>query len=474
MTNAEPQPTADAPAVAAAAGWRNAVNISFFSDLLQSIADRGRSMIMSGRGGTAKDLAGLCGDLLSSRGEASGVALAREILDRYDALDDAAKATFLRELVQRFGAEPAALEKAIAAYREKPDHRTLLDLHKAAEPRRQELIRRLNLSPGGTLRLVRMREELFRHQADMPELEALDADFQHLFSSWFNRGFLVLRPIDWSTPANILEKIIRYEAVHAIESWDDLRRRLQPADRRCFAFFHPQIVDEPLIFVEVALTAEIPAGIGPLLAEDRSVIDPRQATTAVFYSISNCQEGLRGISFGNFLIKQVVEELARQLPALKNFVTLSPAPTFASWLARERRNEASQALTDEDKGVLDALDAQGWTQDAQRLPAVRRVLMEAAAYYYLRAKTPGGRPVDPVARFHLGNGARLERLNWLGDVSAKGLKQAHGLMVNYLYDLDDIEKNHEAFVNKGRVAAASGVRNALRSDLPSREVVPLQ
>ena len=470
MTSTEPSVTDTPVAGESAAGWRQAVNISFFSDLLQTIADRGRSIIMSGRSGGAKDLAGLCADLLSSRGEASGVALAREILDRYDALPGAGKAGFLRELVVRFGAEPARLEQAIAAYRDNPDHKTLLDLHKAAEPRRQELIRRLNLSPGGTLRLVRMREELFKHQSEIPELEALDADFQHLFSSWFNRGFLVLRPIDWSTPANILEKIIRYEAVHAIESWDDLRRRLQPADRRCFAFFHPQIVDEPLIFVEVALTAEIPAGIGPLLAEDRAVIDPRQATTAVFYSISNCQEGLRGISFGNFLIKQVVEELARQVPSLKCFVTLSPAPGFAGWLARERRKEDSPVLSEEDKGVLDALDQEGWTHDAVRLPAVKRVLMEAAAYYYLRAKTPGGRPVDPVARFHLGNGARLERLNWLGDTSLKGLKQAHGLMVNYLYDLDDIEKNHEAFVNKGRVAAASSVRGALRADLPSRDV----
>ena len=465
---------ATAAAVATATGWRQAVNISFFSDLLQSIADRGRSMIMSGRPGGAKDLAGLCAELLSSRGEASGVALAREILDRYDALPEAGRAAFLHELVVRFDAEPEQLEAAIAAYRAAPDHRTLLELHKAAEPRRQELIRRLNLSPGGTLRLVRLREELFRHQAAMPELEALDADFQHLFSSWFNRGFLVLRPIDWSTPANILEKIIRYEAVHAIESWDDLRRRLQPADRRCFAFFHPQIVDEPLIFVEVALTAEIPGGIGGLLAEDRQIIEPRQATTAVFYSISNCQEGLRGISFGNFLIKQVVEELARQIPTLKTFVTLSPAPGFAPWLARERRNEASAALTDEDKGVLEALDHDGWTHDAVRLPALRRVLTEAAAYYYLRAKTGSGRPVDPVARFHLGNGARLERLNGLGDTSPKGLRQAHGLMVNYLYDLDDIEKNHEAFVNKGRVAASSSVRNAIRSDLPSRDVTPLQ
>jgi malonyl-CoA decarboxylase len=470
MTDAEPQPTADAPAVAAAAGWRNAVNISFFCDLLQSIADRGRSMIMSGRGGTAKDLAGLCGDLLSSRGEASGVALAREILDRYDALDDAAKAAFLRELVQRFGAEPTALEKAIAAYREKPDHRTLLDLHKAAEPRRQELIRRLNLSPGGTLRLVRMREELFRHQADMPELEALDADFQHLFSSWFNRGFLVLRPIDWSTPANILEKIIRYEAVHAIESWDDLRRRLQPADRRCFAFFHPQIVDEPLIFVEVALTAEIPAGIGPLLAEDRSVIDPRQATTAVFYSISNCQEGLRGISFGNFLIKQVVEELKAELPQLTRFATLSPVPGFRRWLDRQLASPPESGLFRPEEAAafggadpaegFKAVTAGPWWEDEPRREALRAPLLRLAATYLTRPNSGMGN-IDPVARFHLGNGARLERINWLGNTAARGMRESYGVMVNYLYDRDAIEANHEAFVHSGQVVRSAAVDGLL-------------
>ena len=458
--------------------------MSFFGDLMQTIADRGRAIIASRPGGSTRDLPTLCRDLLSSRGEASGVALAQEILDRCDALPPAMRRRFLVDLVTGFGAEPQRLEQAIAAYQKHPDHATLLDLHKAAEPARQEVIRRLNLSPGGTLRLVRLREELFRHQVDAPELAALDADFQHLFSSWFNRGFLVLRPIDWSTPANILEKIIRYEAVHAIESWDDLRRRLEPPDRRCFAFFHPQIVDEPLIFVEVALTREIPGSIASLLAPDRPVVEPSQATTAVFYSISNCQEGLRGISFGNFLIKQVVEELARSAPALKTFVTLSPAPGFAVWLAGERRaqsvpaeagtSEAGRrpAVTADDAKVLAALDSPGWHLNAGVSEALRKVLVPLAAHYYLRARTPGGRPVDPVARFHLGNGARLERINWLGDVSTKGLAQGHGLMVNYLYDLDHIERNHEAFANKGQVAASSSVRALLRAEPTSRERQP--
>jgi malonyl-CoA decarboxylase len=446
---------------------------SFFSELLQTIADRGRAIVAIGRPGKGGgDILALCDALLSSRGEASGVALAREILDRYAALDSAGRLAVLRAFVTRFGADQAALARAIDAYRADPDDRTLMALHKASEPRRQELIRRLNLSPGGTLRLVRMREELIRHLGEAPDLEVLDADFQHLFSSWFNRGFLVLRPIDWQTPANILEKIIRYEAVHAIESWDDLRLRLEPPDRLCFAFFHPQVVDEPLIFVEVALTAGIPETIGGLLAPDRAVLQPAQATTAVFYSISNCQTGLRGISFGNFLIKQVVEELHRLVPSLKTFVTLSPVPGFASWLRQQREAEKPAFLAKEDIGALATLDEEDWSRDPAKAAGLRRAMLSAAAAYFLKAKTPDGRPVDPVARFHLGNGARLERINWLGDTSPKAMRQAHGLMVNYLYDLDDIERNHEAFVNKGQIAASGAVKGALRSGLPG-EALPV-
>jgi len=443
-------------------------NTSFFGDLLVSITDRGRALL--GHTASAEkeparvDLAGLCEALLSGRGEASGVALANEILARWRHLDSDRRRQFFVALAERFGPDRARLERAIEAYRATPDARTILELHKAAEPRRQEVIRRLNLAPCGTEALVRMREELFRHLGSHPDLEALDADFVHLFASWFNRGFLVLRRIDWTTPANILEKIIRYEAVHTIRDWDDLRRRLQPTDRRCFAFFHPQLVDEPLIFVQVALATEIPAAIGTLLAEDRTPIAADTATTAVFYSISNCQEGLRGVSFGNFLIKQVVEDLKRELPNLSTFVTLSPVPGFAAWLAGERRSETTAVLTEQDKAVLAQLDEPDWTQDPGKREAVRGVLLAAAAWYLLKAKTPSGKPVDPVARFHLGNGAQLERLNFLGDLSARGLRQAHGLMVNYLYKLDDIETNHERLAGRGEVVAAGGVHKLLRRD----------
>ena len=439
--------------------------MSFLSDLMHSITERGRSLVeqapwLSGRRDQPLDV--LCNALLSNRGEASGVALASTILDRYEALSSEGKLHFMLMLVDKFGADMAAVDLAIANYQAKPTHAHLLDLHQAAEPRRQELIRRLNLSPMGTQRLVRMREDLFQHEEAHSELAALDADFRHLFSSWFNRGFLVLRPIDWKTPANILEKIIRYEAVHAIRNWDDLRSRLEPADRRCFAFFHPQIVDDPLIFVEVALTVDIATSIDDVLAEKRVQLSPAKANTAVFYSISNCQEGLRGISFGHFLIKQVVEELQRLGLGLKTFVTLSPMPQFAKWVKRERANPDSEYLNSETRHLLDGLDSPDWHKDAALCESLKPIMLGLAAAYVLLARGPGRRMIDPVARFHLGNGARFERLNWAADLSPKGLQQSYGIMVNYLYDLPSIEENHEAFRNNGAIASSSDVRQWLR------------
>jgi len=445
---------------------------TFFGDLLASIADRGRSILRLRRGsqraGSESDLAHLSEALLSGRGEASGVALASAVLGGYEALGHEARLAFLHRLVDEFGCDHARLAQAIEAYRSDPNAKAVLDVHFAAEPRRQELIRRLNLAPGGTAALVRMREELLGALPEHRDLDGLDSDFVHLFSSWFNPGFLVLRPIDWSTPANILEKIIRYEAVHEIGTFEDLRDRLEPPDRRCFAFFHPQLVDEPLIFVEVALTASIPGAIGELLAEDRLPIASEEATTAVFYSISNCQEGLRGISFGNFLIKQVVEKLKRDLPRLSTFVTLSPAPGFARWLAAARKVEDGSMLSPESRAALSALDQPDWPTTDFPAETLREALLAAAAHYYLEAKSPSGRPLDPVARFHLGNGARLERLNWPGDMSERGRREAHGLMVNYLYKLDDIETNHEAFAARNEVVASGQVRRRLRKPANGR------
>lgn len=443
------------------------MNTSFFGELLQTISDRGRALLSRDKRGQdplrSESLIELCEDLLSGRGEASGVALAREILTRYAELRTGPRVAFFEALAQRFGTDAERLDRAIAAWKERPGDATAREVHAASEPRRQELFRRLNLAPGGTVALVRMREQLMNALDHRDDLAAVDDDFVHLFSSWFNRGFLVLRRIDWSTPAIVLEKIIRYEAVHAIHDWDDLRRRIDPPDRRCYAFFHPALVDDPLIFVEVAFTRDIPGAIAPILAPDRERTELDRARTAVFYSISNCQRGLAGVSFGNFLIKQVVEEIGRDLPKLNTFVTLSPVTHFASWLAAERAAENSAALSATDKEVLAALDTPDWWRNEATAEAVREPLMRAAAWYFLRAKNKRGAPLDAVARFHLGNGARLERLNWPGDMSERAIKQAQGLMVNYLYDLDDIEKNHEAYAESRTVVASSAVQRHLRT-----------
>jgi len=450
------------------------MNGAFFGDLLQSISDRGRKLLTRRTNAVTRsaDFVVLCEDLLSGRGEASGVALAREILNRYAALTIGPRTAFFEALARQFGPDRARMERAIAAWQADPSDATAAEVHQAAEPRRQELFRRLNLAPGGTAALVRMREHLLDAMAHRSDLAVVDADFVHLFSSWFNRGFLVLRDIDWSTPANILEKIIRHEAVHKIRSWDDLRRRIDPDDRCCFAFFHPALNDEPLIFVEVALTSGIPGAIEPILAADRETLDANGVDTAVFYSISNCQRGLSGVSFGNFLIKQVVEEISRDNSRLKTFVTLSPVPGFASWLKRERQSGLLRALTEEDRETLSALDTEGWWQNEATRDALEEPLKRAAAWYFLHARNARGLPADPVARFHLGNGARLERINYLADLSENGLHQSYGIMVNYLYDLDDIEKNHEAYAESRIVVAANPVKKLARPG-PTGDLIPL-
>jgi malonyl-CoA decarboxylase len=437
---------------------------AFFADLLTSISERGRSLLRRAGSSDARedasDLIELCEALLSVRGEASGTAMAREVLDRYRHLDEAGRLSFFATLAKAYGPDREKLAQAIEAWRAQVNGDDAGGLHFASEPRRQELFRRLNRAPGGTSALVAMRADLLAAMNGHKDLAALDRDVAHLLTSWFNRGFLVLRKIDWSTPANILEQIIRYEAVHEIRDWNDLRRRIDPADRRCYAFFHPALVDEPLIFVEVALTESIPAAIAPLLAEDRQGVAVERARTAVFYSISNTQRGLGGISFGSFLIKQVVEELRRELPKLENFVTLSPVPGFMQWL----KQAPDVPVPDEDRALLAELDRPDWFKNAELAAQLRSILEPLAAYYFLKARTAKGRLIDSVARFHLGNGARLERIDWLGDLSPKGLRESAGLMVNYLYRLDDIEKNHEAYANQGEIAASSAVKKLLRNE----------
>ncbi|WP_412074041.1 malonyl-CoA decarboxylase [Tritonibacter mobilis] len=405
--------------------------MSILAELLSTVFERrqrtGQSAPSDGR-----PLQELADALVGSAGETSGLALAEEILTRFETEDDDGKIAFFRHLATAMNIAPEDVRATLSTYEKDPSKTSYRAFMAAAEPKRQELIRRLNRLPNATGMLVRMRADLLRLGRGEPELEALDMDFRHLFLSWFNRGFLVLRPINWESPAHILEKIIAYEAVHAIDSWDDLRRRLEPSDRRCFAFFHPSMPDEPLIFVEVALTNGVPGSVQMLLSEGRSAIPTSDADTATFYSISNCQAGLASISFGNSLIKQVASDLATEVPSLATFVTLSPIPGLTSWLQSE--------------GIA-------WEEaDAEKLRGY-------AADYLLNAKRGGGQPLDPVARFHLGNGAIVHRLHADADTSDKGRAQSAGTMVNYLYDLGKIAQNHERFATTQEVVASAEVKS---------------
>lgn len=417
-----------------------------------------------------------CQRLLSARGEASSPTIARQIIQQVEALPDDPKAPgglndFFLHLARHFSPDPSAVLAQARAYAETPDAQQLIRLMELAEPPRQELFRRINRAPGGTAALIRLRRSLLDRLPKAPELRAVEADLLHLLSSWFNPGFLELRRVSWQSPAQLLEQIIRHEAVHEIDGWDDLRRRLQP-DRRCFAFFHPQLPDEPLIFVEVALVPEMASAIAPLIDKRSQPLPPDQHKVAVFYSISNCQPGLRGVSLGNFLIKRVAEALKAELPQLRQFCTLSPIPGFLAWLQRADQvqaclgllkpkrqaalEDARQRLQQACGGELAALGragiAQGLGEDAQQ--ALMRLCALYLAYHSPQA---GG---DPVARFHLDNGARLERVNLNGNLSAKGLKQSAGLMVNYLYDLGRIDAHHERFV-QGEVVSARAVSSLL-------------
>lgn len=429
------------------------LNLNFLQGLLASISTRARHTRKPGPvASPLADLTNACNALMQPGGEASEIRIARQALEAYDQLDRQERLMFFRLLTEDYGASFEAIHEAYAEFGTQQDNLSAQRLFEACEPRRQELLRRLNRHPGATYQLVRMREHLLDLMRDDDTLQPLDADFRHLFTSWFNRGFLVLEAIDWDTPASILERIIRYEAVHEIQDWEDLRRRLNPENRRCYGFFHPATGDEPLIFVEVALCTGTPKTIRDILANDEPE-DPARIDTAVFYSISNCQKGLKGVSFGNFLIKQVAQELKLQVPELERFVTLSPMPGFVKWL-RSQQDHGNGDLSKEDLRLRD--DVEPPSQPTSE--ALQPQLVALAAQYLVNAKDEHGRPLDPVARFHLGNGASLDGIHPAADLSTRGRRQSHGVMINYLYELDRIEQNHEAFTRSGTVVAASHIQ----------------
>lgn len=418
--------------------------LGMFQDILSSLFDR-RSVAETKP--DTRSLEVLCIELLTSKGEVSGYRIARTILERIENSDVQETRSFFHFLANEFDVDDDEVLAASNGYREERSAANLATLMQATEPKRQELLRRLNQFPGATAKLVKMREKLLSHAKSADAMKRVDLDFQHLFHSWFNRGFLVMRRIDWQTSASILEKIIQYEAVHEINDWNDLRRRLQPEDRRCYGFFHPSMRDDPLIFVEVALTNKKPGSVQEILSSERDVVSEELADTAVFYSISNCQKGLQGISFGNFLIKQVVQDLKNELPNFKTFITLSPLPKFSRWLQR------SIGENDDEKSKL-GLAQSGQLDDSQWL---RRL----AAKYLVEAKTNTMMPFDPVARFHLNNGALIEDVHADADLSDKGLSQSAGVMVNYLYDLKKIDKNHEAYASDQKVVVSNRIKGLL-------------
>jgi malonyl-CoA decarboxylase len=403
----------------------------------------------------------LASTLLSERGEASGALVARELQEAMRALDAESRRDFHHYLANGFQPDKPVLRAAAEFYLTDATAEAAAALARAADPPRQELLRRMNTAPGGTAALIAMRNDIANRLRTKPELKLLDADLKHLFSSWFNRGFLELRRIDWQSPAAVLEKLIAYEAVHEIKGWDDLRRRLAP-DRRCFAFFHPALPGEPLIFVEVALVEGLAAAVQPLLVQDTDQDAARAraacADTAIFYSISNCQDGLRGVSFGNFLIKQVVEELQSEFPRLTRFSTLSPVPGFRRWLTQQGADRGNPDTT-----VPPTIESSGGRRNNTQIETERAALMRLCATYLTRRPSPGIH-IDPVARFHLGNGARLERINWLGNTAPGAIEESFGIMVNYLYDHDTIEDNHEAFVRDGTIARSPDVDILLETD----------
>jgi malonyl-CoA decarboxylase len=407
-----------------------------------------------------RKLVTLCETLLTERGEFSGRRLATDALLAYAMLDGDSRELFFDRLVKEFSPPADALDRAAAAYRADPTQANLIHLQNAVEPPRQELFRRLNQGEGGTAVLVEMRKHLLATLGEHPERAGIDADLAHLFRSWFNRGFLYLQRIDWGTSALILERLIEYEAVHQITGWSDLRRRLD-ADRRCYGFFHPALPSQPLIFIEIALVQGLPARVQPLLDPETAVSDPATADCAAFYSITNCHDGLRGVSFGNMLIKQVVEELRRDFPKLKTFATVSPVSGFADWLTKtspaltidERRPSLLQKVLEKFRGASDDVD------QPDLAPGIQRELSRLCASYLMYGKRADQLPLDPVARFHLANGARLERLNWMGDTSAAGLARSLGFTVNYVYRLADVERNHEAYANAHVVAASNDFRH---------------
>lgn len=415
--------------------------MSFFQNILSSVMKSTKRLNRFGLKSFGKlhnDINKAVESVMSTSGEVSSIVYAEHLLNLIEKQDDKSLIKFLKNLLLNYDIDTKKLLKDVKIYSSEKNEQNLKKIRSSSEPKWIELFRRLNSTTNGTFRLVKLRERI--RSLKEPDLKTFDSGLLNLFKYWFNPSFLVLEKIDWETPANILEKIIEYEAVHEINSWDDLRARLAPSDRQCFAFFHPLIPNDPLIFVEVALCEDIPKSIEEIIKIDRAEIDIEDANTAIFYSISNCHNGLLGISFGNFLIKKVAKNLKRELPELNQFQTLSPLPGFMKWM------EEYAPIT------FERCSDKNCSNDE---------LMKQTVRYLTESNRSDGLPNDPVARFHIGNGATLERVNLNADVSSKGLSQSYGIMANYLYDLDVVEENHELFF-KNKIVQTSNLIKSIK------------
>ena len=441
--------------------------------VIDSVADRGRELLnLRTSGKPATNIERLCRALLSEKGEAAGTALAREVVLAYKDMNDSDRITFFDMLSTKFGPDEDAIIAAADEFKASRELNDYLVLSRAIEPARQKLFRLINIAPNGIDAIVGIRADLLKSLDQHPEFKSTDADLKHLLSSWFNRGFLQLKKIDWGTSATILEKLINYESVHQIQSWADLQRRLA-ADRRCFAFFHPALPEEPLIFVEAALVKGVTETITPLLDISAPVLEPGEADSVIFYSINNCLEGLRGISFGNFLIKQVATELAREFPGLKHFSTLSPMPLFMQALRDHQvftEERLAATLKEDAKKIIDATDKEALRDalmlvlaDPVRFSKILDRPLRRLGLAYLTHARRGNKLYDPVAYFHLSNGARLERINAFANVSRRGIEQSAGLMVNYRYAPEEFESNHEAFVHRLEIPLSKKLAREFRS-----------
>ena len=429
-------------------------------DIISSIADVGKKIFKkkdSIKKNDVGSIISLCDDLLSNKGAAFGITVAREITDLYQTLSDENKLIFFKKINEKYKASHSEVDEAINTYKKKQDDKNLFNLFRVAEGKRRELFTRMNMSPNGTPVILSLREDLIKQLKNNQDLTSLDNDLRYLFRSWFNPGFLKLEKITWETKAAILEKIIKYERVHHIKDMNDLKIRLGE-DRRFFSYFHPALDDEPIIFVQVALGKGLGKSIQELLKPTTE--GNTKNDTATFYSISNCQEGLSRVTLGNFLIKRVVYEIQEELPHIKNFGTLSPIPGFRDWFSY-LDSEKIKTIIGSSAENINFLKSSDLKIGDTRIVENKELMIKIVMHYLMNEKNRKGFPINDVSRFHLGNGALIDDINVNANVSEVGFKRSFGIMVNYLYELKNIEQNHENYVNSKKINVSDKLKKYL-------------